>query len=88
MFNKAKDIYKKAPNFNKKRKITETTVTNCIDTMSMVSQTKLETGFNTMSMPSEPDITVYDVPTKTQSENLYLPRKKAIETVLEAMPNK
>jgi hypothetical protein len=88
IFYKAKELYKKPPNLNKKRKVTENPLSSFNDDISQFSGAKNEREFNTMTIPSEPDITLDDTSKETKPDCLFVSRKKAIESVLDEMPNK
>jgi len=88
VFYKSKELTKRAPNVNKKRKVMENPLSNVNDTLSSISMSRQEREFNTDTIQSEPDIFVEEASRDTKSDCLFISRKKAISTVLEEMPGR
>lgn len=89
VYYKAKEYFKKPMNPNKKRKVTENPVWNFNDASSNGSVLKQERGSSVNIHQMDTDI-IADEPAirETNPGCLFLTRKKAIESVLEAMPDR
>ena len=87
VFYKSKDMHKKLPNMNKKRKVIEEPLNIHNDTISEFSMLKPENSNMLVSIQSEPDSYVTESK-RTKTDSLCTSRKKIIASVLQEMPGK
>jgi hypothetical protein len=85
---KAHEIFLRVPRINKKRKVTENPQLNSVnDTISIVSALKKDAFATTSLACSELDCQT-DQARSERTDSLCISRKRAIETVLEKLPNR